>query len=598
MRGNWKKELGRFYGIQGRFLKYTLLLLAAALLFSGIGVGIVVRKNVNTSMADKFKYLNRQIAVALEAQFKITDDLMEKCILYEDVQDSLSNKELSKERQMMLKQYLSYTNYRYFTDYIYVDNKQNSYTKPYRNVDTYDLANSGLIEKLGNSYSKTTWIWSQDKLFHTKENTLYVGRYVRNMEYQHQPGILMFKANPAIFSDILTQVVEKEEGSFGIATKEGMLCSLFEQGKNPISKSTQNEILQLIGTTDFANSQYFSENLKEGVVIGNIQPETEFVLFSFVPNQILNRVLLGVYATMAAICLLVMGGALIVSIYFARRFTSPITEISSAMAEFKGVDFHKTLHIQTKTELDAIGESYNLMLRTIEKQVEEIRQQEKNIRVSELNSLMYQINPHFLYNTLDTIYMLARINKEETTMTMIQSLSTFLKVSLSKGIDVITLEDELSHVRSYMEIQKIRNDNLFQYEMICPQELEKMPVLKLIIQPIVENSIKHGFSQIYSGGFIEIRAYEEEEFLGLRIYNNGISMEESMREKINQTKDMTVKEIGTLFEHQKNGYGITNVICRLRLKYGNRSQFYFKSIEEGTLCVIKIPKAGEEDELL
>ena len=107
------------------------------------------------------------------------------------------------------------------------------------------------------------------------------------------------------------------------------------------------------------------------------------------------------------------------------------------------------------------------MLKNIEEFQNEVKNQQKELRISEMNTLISQINPHFLYNTLDTIYMLARINGEEKTMKMIQALSKYLRLSLSKGREIVTVEDELENVKSYMEIQQIRNENLFRYEIEC-----------------------------------------------------------------------------------------------------------------------------------
>lgn len=171
------------------------------------------------------------------------------------------------------------------------------------------------------------------------------------------------------------------------------------------------------------------------------------------------------------------------------------------------------------------------MLINIENLLTEIKDQQKELRTSELNMLINQINPHFLYNTLDTIYMLARINKEETTMKMIQALSKYLRLSLSKGNDIVTVADELENVRSYLQIQEIRNENLFTYTVDCEVEPEKTYVLKLILQPLVENAIKYGFREIYEGGIIAIRIYRDGGDLLLVVYNNGTPIEEDMAEK-------------------------------------------------------------------
>ena len=125
------------------------------------------------------------------------------------------------------------------------------------------------------------------------------------------------------------------------------------------------------------------------------------------------------------------------------------------------------------------------MLKNIEEFQNEIKNQQKELRISEMNTLISQINPHFLYNTLDTIYMLARINGEEKTMKMIQALSKYLRLSLSKGREIVTVEDELENVKSYMEIQQIRNENLFHYgDRMWRKRLKTKVDIKLILQPI------------------------------------------------------------------------------------------------------------------
>lgn len=190
--------------------------------------------------------------------------------------------------------------------------------------------------------------------------------------------------------------------------------------------------------------------------------------------------------------------------------------------------------------------------------------------------------------------MLARLNKEETTMRMIQALSKYLRLSLSKGREIVTVEDELENVKSYMEIQQIRNADLFRYEIDCQVDAGKELVLKLILQPIVENAIKYGFRDIFEGGIIRIQIQKDEKYLVFCIYNNGTPIEEEMRSRVNALAEMPFAEMKECFPDKRHGYGVINIVTRLRLKYEEDIQFYFTAEENGTKCVIRVPEQGEE----
>ena len=148
-----------------------------------------------------------------------------------------------------------------------------------------------------------------------------------------------------------------------------------------------------------------------------------------------------------------------------------------------------------------------------------------------------------------------------------------------------------------MEIQQIRNENLFSYDIDCHVDPVNTCILKLILQPLVENSVKYGFQDIYEGGRIVISVEEKEGNIYLNVYNNGTPIEESMMEKINKMNTMPVSELKNCFEDKKHGYGVMNILTRLRLKYGDGAGFYCQAQKDGTICTIKIPGGvGEKDE--
>ena len=236
-----------------------------------------------------------------------------------------------------------------------------------------------------------------------------------------------------------------------------------------------------------------------GYLSAYYQKDCSFSIFTYVPNEVVTSQTTQILIVLVLIYLIIVVLALLLSILFSNRFTRPVQEITTYMTGFDGGDYTHMPELHTNTELDQIGHSYNEMLGNIEQLVNEIKLQEKELRTSELNMLISQINPHFLYNTLDTIYMLARMNKEETTMRMIQALSKYLRLCLSKGSEIVSVEDELENVKSYMEIQQIRNVDLFEYEIDCQVNAKENKILKLILQPLVENAVKYGFSEIYEG---------------------------------------------------------------------------------------------------
>ena len=573
-------------GIQRKYLKYTITLLALALCLSSIGVWAYMQKSVRKTIVDKYRFIDEKMGIALDNMYRKSDEVTAECIVYDDVQKSLQKNEMEEVNRTALSKYFAYIDLDYVSEYCYVDNKCNVYSRYYSDVSYADFKQSGFEGKLGGDYSKTVWFWADDNLFGTGEPSLFIGRYVRSMEYAHEPGMLFLKMEEKYLDKVVSNGVSEEAFASGIMDANGNLCSL----NAPEEMWIPMEDISL-KTTDREGDGMILDGMEVsgGVVSAYRQKESGFIVFSFVPDSVLNSGTRSMLFVLAGIYVIVIAIALVLSIYFSQRFTRPIQDISEAMSSFDGKDFDHTIELETHTELDQIGRSYNEMLGNIEELLEEIKIQQQELRTSELNMLISQINPHFLYNTLDTIYMLARINKEETTMKMIQALSKYLRLSLSKGKDVVTVEDELENVKSYMEIQQIRNENLFRYEIDCQVDPKQTYVLKLVLQPLVENAIKYGFCDIYEGGFIRIEVKKVEEELEFVVYNNGTSMEKDMVKKLNDLNGLPLSKVKDSFPDKSRGYGLMNIITRLRLKYGDEVRILYHAESEGTSCIIRIP---------
>lgn len=418
------------------------------------------------------------------------------------------------------------------------------------------------------------------------------------MDYAHEPGMLFFKMDPRFLESVLKDAEGGEkEAVTGIVDKNGKLCIERAPEGFEISSGVKREVAKLSENKE-SGVILKGSRIQEGILQAYRQKDSGMIVFTLVPNAVLYSGLNRILLVLAGIYLLVGMMAIAMSLYVSRIFTKPIQKISKEMESFDGKDFSHKIELHTNTELDKIGHSYNEMLANIEHLLTEIKNQEKELRTSELNMLISQINPHFLYNTLDTIYMLARINGEETTMKMIQALSKYLRLSLSKGNDIVTVSDELENVKSYMEIQQIRNEDLFSYDIECKAETRERWILKLILQPLVENAIKYGFCDISEGGFIRIKVEEMSGRLVLSVYNNGAPMKQEKADLLNSLKNVPVSEMRQHFPDGRHGYGIINIITRLRLKYGEDVEYEYEIQEDGTKCVIRLPENGEKNDEL
>ena len=432
-------------------------------------------------------------------------------------------------------------------------------------------------------------------MFQTGRSELFIGRNVRNMEDAHAPGMLFFKMDEKYLESIVEEQNGIEDIVVGVVDDKGNLCMQYTPESFALNEQDEEKITGLFKYKG-AGMILERERLRSGMLQAYRQQESGFTIFTLVPNTVLNRGMTEIALVLLVIYLVVIIIAMEVRFYISKIFTKPILMLSKEMEQFDGKDFSHTVKIETNTELDKIGNSYNEMLQNIENLLNEIKKQEKELRTSELNMLINQIKPHFLYNTLDTIYMLARINGEKTTMKMIQSLSTYLRLSLSKGKDIVTVGDELENVQSYMEILQIRNSGLFTYEIDCQVEKNERWILKLILQPLVENAIKYGFADMEEGGIIRIEVKELSGKLTFTVYNNGIPMDSEMVDRINSLSDVPVVELKEVFPDKKHGYGVVNIITRLRLKYGDEVRFYYEIESCGTRCIIQLPESGKEND--
>ena len=237
-------------------------------------------------------------------------------------------------------------------------------------------------------------------------------------------------------------------------------------------------------------------------------------------------------------------------------------------------------------ELRVVTESMNDMARNLHVLIEENAVKQFDLAQSELRVLQAQITPHFIYNTLDAILSLAEQGNSEQVKTMTYALSDFLRISLSKGQDWITIEKEIRHVEDYLTILQIRYGAMLTFAIDIPEEILQTEVLKMILQPLVENAVYHGTKHVRRAGKVTVAATDTDDTIQFFVTDNGIGMDaERLLEIQERLAQATVDDSG------EGGYGLYNVRKRLLLYYGNTASLNIDSIyRKGTTVTVTVPK--------
>lgn len=280
---------------------------------------------------------------------------------------------------------------------------------------------------------------------------------------------------------------------------------------------------------------------------------------------------------------LVLTAIVIFSVVIPRSVTRPIYEIRDVTKQVASGDMSVRTHIEYGDEVKTLGDSLNLMIDKIEQLLDQVTTEQIRLRHAELELLTAQINPHFLYNTLDTIVWLAETGDEEKVISMVGSLSKFFRTSLNQGKENITIGEELMHARSYLEIQQVRYQDILSYEIDVPEELNRYLIPKITIQPLVENALYHGIKNKRGKGSIRIIGKSYEEYFTIDVEDDGIGMTEERLSRIRS-------KIRHLDENDNDIFGLYNVNERIRLRFGSEYGITVDSrFGYGTSVEIRLP---------
>ncbi|MFC4305467.1 cache domain-containing sensor histidine kinase [Cohnella boryungensis] len=286
--------------------------------------------------------------------------------------------------------------------------------------------------------------------------------------------------------------------------------------------------------------------------------------------------------------------ALVFNLMFVRRTVIFIVRVVRAMRQVERGDLSTRVAVVGNDETTALSRGFNSLVRRVSELLEDVKEEQSRKRKAEMMLLQAQIKPHFLFNALESINILAVQNEGRKVSKMVQRLANIFRISIQQK-EEITIEQELEHLMSYLEIQKYRFEELFEYTIDVPKELMSRTILKLTLQPLVENSIQHGFEGIAYMGRIEIKAVQEDSDLAFYIADNGIGIPE------HRLLGLAKSGIAALHEEspetgERRGLGVGNVADRLRIHYGSGYGLMLCSAPgHGTIikCLIPMEMRGD-----
>ena len=304
---------------------------------------------------------------------------------------------------------------------------------------------------------------------------------------------------------------------------------------------------------------------------------------SFV-DELVNRSVREMIGISVGLAGLVLAAALLTSWILSRMLSRPLRGLASAMERFeRDADHFSYRPVRGTREVRELSQSFGHMVLRIQQLMSTVRQEEINLRKTELKALQAQINPHFLYNTLDSIAWMCERGRNADAVNMVHALARLFRISISRGHELIPIAKEIEHAESYLQIQKYRYKNQFTYEFDVDPECLDYYCNKITLQPIIENSINHGLDLLVEEGRIQVEVLQDGEDILFRVRDNGVGMSQEQVDAILEQDP-----------EDRTGIGIRNVNDRLRIYFGPPYGLHITSeLDVGTCVEIRMPKVKE-----
>ena len=443
-------------------------------------------------------------------------------------------------------------------------------------------------QKVALDYSKLDWYAKavakpQDAIitgpnrhsfFDTDDEMISLSREVQSYENGTFRGVILINLNMNKITEICNSFQEKQENFICIINDKGELVYEQQNGKERFAFDEKENRQKLNTALERMKESCFRLNYRgeKYLVTRTDMKTTGWTLVSMVPYKSVMAETMAISGVM----ILAVVITLIVTLLLLNRILTgvvkPLKKLEKYMVQVNPDNMDQRMEILTDDEIGHLSMKFNQMMDRIRNLKEQVIEEQEDKRKYELQALQAQINPHFLYNTLDSIIWMAETN-DSNIVAMTEALAKLFRISLNKGNEEISLERELEHVKNYLIIQSMRYADKFTYEISVDPGVERCRTIKLILQPIVENCIYHGIKKKRGTGKITIRAYRREQNLIIEVSDDGCGMPKEISRKILSDEIESENISGS-------GIGVKNVNERIQLRFGKKYGLSYSS-EEG-----------------
>ena len=446
------------------------------------------------------------------------------------------------------------------------------------------LKNTSLYQselKKSNSSEKDSFVFYYQTYLDENRQIISFIRKVRNLDTMEDIGILAINIPTTRVLETFSQIVTQKNMEIAILDQEKRIISSSEAGE--WIAETAEEVNLETGIDSFQIVRNNGKKYRIGKTEGESQ---DWSIVAALPRSetlavVQNYALFNIICILAGMAMCIFGASAI-----TRKINRPLQNILNSMELVKEGKLERIEIVETNEEMDELQVHYNQMLDETEQLMTQKVEEQRMRRKYELSLLQAQIKPHFLYNTFDSVCALAMMGRTDDVYTMMQALGQYYRKSLHKGQQIIPVKEEIEIVENYLIIQSFRYDDVFEVEYDIDEDVKSCKTVKLILQPLVENAIYHGFRENDLQGTITIRAKDDGDYVKFQVEDDGIGIEKEKLDKILYGQENSPEK----------RFGLYGTIKRIQLYYQQDDLVHIESeIGKGTVITVKIPKeTGEE----